>query len=144
MAITQGFTTSFKRDLFKGYHDFTADVMKLALYTSSATLSTATTAYSATNEVSGTGYSAGGATVTCNGVTISGETIYIDFQDVAWVGATFTARGALLYSTQTNGGSGTTDAIMVLNFGVDKTVSGSTFTVQWPAADATNAIIRIV
>lgn len=146
MAITQGFTTSFMNDLMRGLHDFTTtgDTFKIALYTSSATLDSTTTDYTSTNEITGTGYTAGGATLTvaANPAT-SGTTIICDFQDVSWPGATFTARGALIYNTTTGGGSGTTDSVAVLDFGTDKTVTAGTFTVNFPSADALSAIIRL-
>lgn len=122
--------------------DFSSDtsqVFKVALYTSSATLSAATTAYSATNEVSGTGYVAGGNTLTIStNPTTSGTTAYLDFADTTWASATITARGALIYLA--NGG--TNPAIAVLDFGADKTSTAGDFTIQFPAADASNAIIR--
>lgn len=141
MAITQAIATSFKVELMTGTHDFTTstgDTFKIALYTSSATLDATTTAYSATNEISGTGYTAGGATLTNVTPVSSGTTAYIDFSDVSWTSASFTCRGALIYnSTDSN------KAVAVLDFGGDQTVSSGTFTVQWPTADASNAIIRI-
>jgi hypothetical protein len=146
MAITQALTTSFKVQLYKGQHDFSAaggHTFKLALYTSSATLGASTTDYSTTNEVVGTGYTAGGATLTNVEPTSSGTTALLDFADVSWAGATFTARGAVLYNTTTAGGGSTTDAVAVLDFGTDKTVSAGTFTVNFPTADASSAIIRI-
>ena len=146
MAITQALVTSFKVELLKGQHDFSAaggHTFKIALYTSSATLDATTTDYSATNEVSGTGYGAGGATLTNVEPSSSGTTALLDFADVSWTTATFTARGALIYNTTTGGGGSTTDAVAVLDFGTDKTVSAGTFSVNFPVADATSAIIRI-
>lgn len=146
MAITQGICTSFKVELLKGLHDFSATgghSFKIALYTSSATLSASTTDYTATNEVSGTGYVAGGTALTNVEPTSSGTTAFTDFANASWAGASFTARGALIYNTTTGGGSATTDAVYVLDFGTDKTASSETFTVVFPTADATNAIIRI-
>jgi hypothetical protein len=140
MAITQAMCTSFKSEALQGVHDFTTDTFKIALYTSSATLSAATTAYSATNEVSGTGYTAGGETLTVTGgsVSTSGTTAYVDFSDVTWSTATITARGALIYnSSQAN------KAVAVLDFGSDKTSTAGDFVVTMPTADASNAIIRI-
>lgn len=140
MAITQAMCTSFKSEALQGVHDFTTDTFKIALYTSSATLSAATTAYSATNEVSGTGYTAGGETLTVTGgsVSTSGTTAYVDFSDVTWSAATITARGALIYnSSQAN------KAVAVLDFGADKTSTAGDFVVTMPTADASNAIIRI-
>jgi hypothetical protein len=142
MAISQAMCTSFKKAVLDGEMDFSSDtsqVFKVALYTSSATLSAATTAYSATNEVSGTGYVAGGNTLTIStNPTTSGTTAYLDFADTTWVSATITARGALVYLA--NGG--TNPAIAVLDFGADKTSTAGDFTIQFPAADASNAIIR--
>jgi hypothetical protein len=140
MAITQAMCTSFKSEALQGVHDFTTDTFKIALYTSSATLSAATTAYSATNEVSGTGYTAGGETLTVTGgaVSTSGTTAYVDFSDVTWSTATITARGALIYnSSQAN------KAVAVLDFGSDKTSTAGDFVITMPTADASNAIIRI-
>lgn len=143
MAITQAMCTSFKKDLLDGTFDFssgTSQVFKIALYTSSATLDATTTAYSATNEVSGTGYSAGGNTLTISAnPTTSGTTAYLDFADTTWSTATITARGALIYLS--NGG--TNPAVAVLDFGADKTSTAGDFTVVFPAADAANAIVRI-
>ena len=145
MAITQAMCTSFKTELLEGKHDFTngADTMKLALFTSSATLNAATTDYSTTNEVSGTGYSAGGGTLVNVTPTSSGTTAFTDFNDLTFSASTITANGAMIYNTQTGGGSGTTDAVVILAFGSDKTSTNSDFTIQFPTADATNAIIRI-
>ena len=140
MAITQAMCTSFKSEALQGVHDFTTDTFKIALYTSSATLSAATTAYSATNEVSGTGYTAGGETLTVTGgaVSTSGTTAYVDFSDVTWSSSTITARGALIYnSSQAN------KAVAVLDFGSDKTSTDGDFVIIMPTADASNAIIRI-
>jgi hypothetical protein len=110
----------------------------MALYTSSATLDATTTAYTATNEVSGTGYSAGGQALTTVAPTSSGTTAYLDFNDETWTSATITARGALIYnSTQSN------KSVAVLDFGSDKTSTAGDFTVVFPTADASNAIIRI-
>lgn len=141
MALTQAMTTSFKQELMEGVHDFTSHTFKIALYTSSATLDAATTAYSATNEVSGTGYTAGGEDLTVVGgaVSTSGTTAFIDFSDVSWTTATITARGALIYNSSVVGNP----AVAVLDFGSDKVSSGGTFTVQFPTADASNAIVRI-
>ena len=143
MAISQAMCTSFKVGILDGDFDFssgTAQVFKIALYTSSATLGAATTAYSATNEVAGTGYSAGGNTLTISAnPTSSGTTAYLDFADTTWSTATITARGALIYLA--NGG--TNPAVAVLDFGSDKTSTAGDFTIVFPAADASNAIIRI-
>ena len=140
MAITQAMTTSFKQELMEGVHDFTTHTFKIALYTSSATLDATTTAYSATNEVSGTNYTAGGNTLTVTGgaVSTSGTTAYIDFSDTTWADATITARGALIYNS-----SASNKAVAVLDFGADKTSTAGDFTVSFPTADASNAIVRI-
>lgn len=139
MAITQAMCTSFKVDLLDGEHDFGVDTFKIALYTSSATLGATTTAYSATNETSGTGYTAGGNTLTVSTTpTSSGTTAYISFANTTWSTASITARGALIYnSTNAN------KAVAVLDFGSDKTSTAGDFTINFPTADASNAIIRI-
>lgn len=143
MAITQAMCTSFKVGILDGDFDFgtgTTQTFKIALYTSSATLSAVTTAYTTSNEVSGTGYSAGGQALTISQVpTSSGTTAFIDFSDVTWTTATITARGALIYLA-----NGTTNpAVAVLDFGGDKTSTAGNFTIQFPVADASNAILRI-
>lgn len=143
MAITTAMCSSFKRDLLKGYHGLDSDTLYMALYTSSATLDASTTDYSTTNEVTGTGYTAGGQQLDTATVTLSGTTAFADFADETWTSATITANGALIYNTTTNGGSGTTDAIAVLAFGGDKTSTNGDFVIQFPTADASNAIIRI-
>lgn len=147
MPISQALATSFKVEMLNGLHAFgtsvirastTADVFKIALYTSAATLGAATTAYSATNEVVGSGYTAGGNTLTNVAPTSSGTTALLDFADTTWAAASITANGALIYnSTQGN------RAVAVLAFGGDKTSTGGSFTIQFPVADASNAIIRI-
>lgn len=137
MAITQAMCTSFKADILNKEQDLDADTLKIALYTSSATLGATTTAYSATNEVSGTGYSAGGVTLTSTTVATTGTTAYFDADDPEWTSASFTARGALIYNS-TNADK----AIAVLDFGGDFTVSSGTFRIVFPAAGA-SAIIRI-
>jgi len=135
--------TSFKVEILGGDFDFssgTSQVFKIALYTSSATLSAATTAYSATNEVSGTGYVAAGTALTISANPAStGTTAFLDFADATWSTATITARGALIYLA--NGG--TNPAVAVLDFGSDKTSTAGDFTIVFPAADSSNAIIRI-
>jgi hypothetical protein len=138
MAITQAMCTSFKEDLFQKEQDLDTDTIKIALYTSSATLDASTTAYTVTNEVSGTGYSAGGETLTGATIGTSGTTAYVDFDDPEWTSASFTARGALIYNDTTAGDN----AIAVLDFGGDFTVSSGTFRIVFPAAGAT-AILRI-
>jgi len=149
MAITSAVCSSFKQELLQGKHDFDSsggDTFKIALYTSSATLGAATTDYSATNEITndaGSAYVAGGATLTNAGVSLSSTTAFTDFDDVSYSSASFTANGALIYNTTTDGGTGTTDAVCVIAFGGDKTATNGTFTIQFPAADASNAILRL-
>lgn len=141
MAITQAMVTSFKKAILDGEMDFssdTTDTFKIALYTSSATLGASTTAYSTTNEVSGTGYTAGGETLTVVAPTTSGTTAFIDFSNVTWTTATITARGALIYKS-----GGGNPAVAVLDFGADKTSTNGDFEIQFPTADASNAILRI-
>ena len=141
MAITQAMCTSFKQELMTGTHNFTAstgDTFKVALYTSSVTLSAATTAYSATNEASGTGYTAGGTALTNITPTTSGTTAFADFSNASWTSATITARGALIYNS-----SDSNKAVLALDFGGDKTSTNGTFEIQFPTADASNAIIRV-
>jgi len=143
MAITQAMCTSFKVALLNGEMDFSSDtsqVFKIALFTSAATLDASTTAYSTTNEVTGTGYTAGGNTLTISAnPASSGTTAFLDFADTTWTDATITARGALIYKAD-----GVTDpAVAVLDFGADKTSTSGDFQVQFPTADATNAIVRI-
>ena len=144
MAITSAICTSFKQEILVGTHNFTAtsgDTFKIALYTSSATLGASTTAYSTSNEVtnsSGTAYTAGGATLTSVTPTTSGTTAFCDFADVSYTSASFTANGALIYNDDQSD-----KAVAVIAFGGDKTVSSGTFTIQFPTADASNAIIRI-
>ena len=141
MAISQAMCTSFKLALLDGGMDFSSDTsqtFKIALYTSSATLGAATTAYSVTNEISGTGYVAGGNTLTVVAPTTSGTTALLDFADTTWSTATITARGALIYQS-----GGTNPAVAVIDFGADKISTAGDFTIQFPVADASNAIIRI-
>jgi len=140
--------TSFKNELLYGVHDFdasTGDTFNIALYTSAATLDASTTAYSATNETSGTGYSAGGQALTNVNPTTSGTTAFTDFADETFTTATITARGALIYNTTPNTGSitVTNPAVVVLDFGADKSSTSGDFTIVFPTADASNAIIRI-
>lgn len=141
MAISQAMCTSFKVELLTGTHNFTAstgDVFKIALYTSSATLGASTTAYTTSNEVVGTGYTAGGNTLTNVTPTSSGTTAFTDFADTTWSTATITANGALIYNS-----SKSNKAVAVLAFGADKTSTAGDFTIVFPAADASNAIIRL-
>lgn len=138
--------TSFKQELLEGAHNFKnsgGDTFKLAMYTNSASFNAATTAYTTSNEVTGTGYSAGGGTLTRVDPSTSGTTALTDFADLTFSTATVTARGALIYNTTTGSGSGTTDTVVVLDFGSDKTSTAGDFTIQFPTADASNAIIRI-
>lgn len=149
MAITQAMATSFKVEILNGVHAFgttvvrastTADTFKIALYTSSATLDASTTAYTTSNEVPSTGnYTAGGNTLTVSQVpTSTSTTAWLDFADTTWANATITANGALIYnSTQAN------KAVAVLAFGGDKTSTAGDFTIIFPTADSSNAIIRI-
>jgi hypothetical protein len=148
MAITQAMATSFKVDLLNGIHAFgttvtrgstNADTFYIALYTSSATLNDTTTAYTVTNEVSGTGYSAGGNSLTVSQTpTSTSTTAWLDFADSTWSSSTITAAGALIYnSTNSN------KAVAVLDFGGDKTSTNGDFTIVFPTADSTSAIIRI-
>lgn len=141
MAITTALATSFKQELMVGTHNFTlttGDAFKIALYTSSATLGASTTAYSATNEVSGTGYTAGGNTLTNVTPTTSGTTAFTDFADSSWTTSTITARGCMIYnSTDSN------RTVGVWDFGSDQVSSSGTFTIVFPTADASNAIIRL-
>ena len=142
MAITQAMCTSFKVQLMTATHNFTAstgNTFKLALYTSSASLDATTTAYTTSNEVVGTGYTAGGGTLTNVTPTSSGTTAFTDFADLSFTTATITARGALIY----NDTAATDPSVCVLDFGSDKISTAGTFTIVFPAADATNAIIRI-
>ena len=147
MAFSGNFMcSSFKQELLEGAHNFKnsgGDTFKLAMYTNSASFNAATTAYTTSNEVSGAGYSAGGGTLTRVDPSLSSTTALTDFADLTFTSATVTARGALIYNTTTGSGSGTTDTVVVLDFGSDKTSTAGDFTIQFPAADASNAIIRI-
>jgi|TARA_Y100000401_G_C8234203_1_gene179648 hypothetical protein len=141
MAISTAMCTSFKQELLVGTHNFTAtsgNSFKLALYTSSASLGASTTAYSTSNEVSGTGYTAAGAALTSVTPTTSGTTAFCDFSDLTFSSSTITANGALIYNdTQSD------KAVCTLAFGGDKTSTAGDFTITFPTADASNAIIRI-
>jgi|TARA_E500000305_G_scaffold44618_1_gene34613 hypothetical protein len=137
MAITQAMCTSFKSEILQEGHQLATDTIKVALYTSTASLDATTTAYSSSNEVSGTGYTATGVALTSTTVATSSTTAYFDADDPSWSSATFTARGALIYNS-----SNSNKAIAVLNFGGDFTVTGGTFKITLPAA-GTTAIIRI-
>jgi len=142
MAISQAMCTSFKQELLEAVHNFKnsgGDTFKIALYTSSASLGAGTTAYTTSNEVAdGNGYSTGGNTLTRVDPSSSGTTALTDFADTTWSSATITARGALVYNS-----TDSDKAVAVLDFGADKISSGGDFTIQFPAADASNAIIRI-
>ena len=145
MAITSAICNSFKTEILKAVHNFTAssgNTFNLALYTSSATLNKSTTAYSATNEISntsGSAYSAKGKPLTSVTPALSTDTACCDFADVSWTSASFTANGCLIFNDSSTGDP----AVCAIAFGGDKTVSSGTFTIQFPAADADNAILRI-
>jgi hypothetical protein len=146
MAITtNAICNSFKKQLLGGEHDFDSggDTFKLAMYTSAATLGASTTNYATTNEVSSSGYSAGGKALVNSGVKVSSGVAITDFADLSFTGVTLTARGALIYNTTTDGGTGTTEAVAVLDFGGDKTATSGTFTIQFPAFTTSAAILRI-
>ena len=144
MAITSAICTSFKVELLKGVHNFTAttgNTFKIALYDSDATLGASTTAFTTSEEItntSGTTYTSGGATLTSVTPVASSTTALCDFADVSFSSATFTANGALIYNS-----SATNAAVAAIAFGSDKTATNGTFTIQFPAADASNAIIRL-
>jgi len=142
MAISQAMCTSFKKELMEAKHNFLnsgGSDFKLALYTSSASLGASTTAYTTSNEVSGTGYTAKGASLTRVDPSTSGTTALTDFADLTFSTATITARGALIFNDDASGDT----SVCVLDFGGDKTSTAGDFTIQFPAADASNAIIRI-
>jgi hypothetical protein len=144
MAITQAIANAFKKQLLEGDQNFASssgDKFKLALYTSSATLNSTTTAYSASNEVGNSGtYAAGGGALTNSGTSISDGVARCDFADLSFTGATITARGALIYNTSS---AVTNAAVCVLDFGGDKTATSGTFTIQFPAPTSTAAILRV-
>ena len=143
MAFTGNFMcTSFKKELLEAVHNFLlsgGDTFKIALYTNTASFTAATTAYTATNEVTGTNYVAGGNTLTRIDPASSGTTAFTDFADTTWASSTITARGAMIYNDTAAGDP----AVVILDFGSDKTSTNGDFTVVFPTADATNAIIRI-
>ena len=142
MAISQAMCTSFKKELLEGVHNFKnsgGNDFKLALYTSSASLGAATTAYTTSNEASGTNYTAQGASLTRVDPSTSGTTALTDFADLTFSSATVTANGALIFNDTASGDP----AVCVLAFGGDKTSTNGDFTIQFPTADASNAIIRI-
>lgn len=138
MAITQAFCTSAKAEFLGGVHDLDTDTIKIALYTSEATLGASTTAYSTTHEVSGTGYTAGGLALASAAITTDGTTAIVDFVDPTWGSSSLTARGALIYNA-----SKSNKALAVIDFGADKTSTDGNFTVLLPAAAAATAILRI-
>lgn len=141
MAITTAMATSFKQQILQGQHNFTlstGNTFKIALYTSTATLGASTTAYSSTNEITGTGYTAGGGTLVNVTPTTSGTTAYTDFADFTWTSSTITANGALIYNANASNA-----AVVTLAFGSDKSSSNGDFTIVFPTADASSAIIRI-
>lgn len=141
MAITQALANSFKQELLVATHNFTVttgDVFKIALYTSAASLDASTTVYTTSNEVIGTGYTAGGNTLTSVTPVLSGSTAICDFADTTWSTATITARGAMIYNS-----SKSNKAVLILDFGSDKTATAGDFTIVFPTADASNAIVRI-
>ena len=144
MTISSAVCNTFKQEILVGTHNFTAssgNAFKLAMYTSSASLGAGTTAYATTNEISntsGSAYSAGGKTLTSVTPALDGSVACCDFADISFTSASFTANGCLIYNdTQAD------KAVCVVAFGGDKTVSSGTFTIQFPAADASNAIVRI-
>ena len=142
MAISQAMCTSFKKELLEGVHNFKnsgGSTFQIALYTSSASLGAATTAYTTSNEVSGTGYTAKRNTLTRVDPTTSSTTALTDFSDTSWSTATITARGAMIFNDSASGDP----AVAILDFGGDKTSTAGTFSIAFPTADASNAIIRI-
>ena len=143
MAFSGNFMcTSFKKELLEAVHNFKnsgGSTFKIALYTNSASFNAATTAYTTSNEVTGTGYTAGGNTLTRVDPTSSGTTAFTDFADTTWSSSTITARGAMIYNDSASGNP----AVVILDFGSDKTSTNGDFTVVFPTADASNAIIRI-
>ena len=151
MAIASVLTNSFKTELLKGFHSFdtsgatpAGSVFKIALYNSSADLGTTTTAYTTTEELAkATGYTRPGNTLTNTGVGVSTVTSFTDFSDTSWTSASFTCRGCLIYNSSSITGLTTDAAVCSIDFGGDKTVSSGTFTIQFPANDSSNAIIRI-
>jgi|TARA_R100001460_G_scaffold5439_4_gene15221 hypothetical protein len=143
MAFSGNFMcTSFKKELLEGVHNFKnsgGNTFKLAMYTNSASFTAATTAYTTSNEISGTGYTAGGGTLTRVDPTTSSTTAFTDFADLTFSSSSLTARGALIYNDSASGDP----TVVVLDFGADKTSSSGDFTIVFPTADASNAIIRI-
>jgi hypothetical protein len=143
MAITQAICNTFKQELLQGDHNFDtgADVFKLALYTSAATLDSSTTVYTSTNEVAASGqYVAGGGTLVNSGTSVVGGVAFCDFADLSFTGVTLTARGALIYNTSATVANA---AVAVLDFSSDKTATSGTFTIVFPADTSAAAILRI-
>ena len=141
MAIAQAVANSFKKEILEGIHDLESggDVFKLALYTSAANLSAATTSFTTGSEVGNTGqYSSGGGTLTGQQTSLDTGVAIVDFAELSFTGVTLTARGALIYNT-----SESNKAVAVLDFGGDKTATAGTFTIQFPTFNSTNAILRI-
>lgn len=138
MAITQTWTTSFKQQVLLGEHDLDTDVLKIALYTSAADLGPDTTVYTTTGETSGTGYTAGGIVLTNVTVSAGDGIAYVDFDNPAWAGASFTARGALIYNS-----SKSNKSMFVLNFGTDQTAVNENFVIDLPANNPTFAVIKL-
>ena len=151
MAIASVLQNTFKAELLGGYHSFNSSgdtpvgsAFKIALYTSSADLTTLTTVYVTSGEVaSGGGYTTAGEALTNTGVAKSTVTSYTDFSNVSWTSASFTARGCMIYNSSTISGLTADSTVCTIDFGGDKTVSSGTFTIQFPANDSSNAIIRI-
>jgi len=146
MAITtNAICNTFKKELLQGKHDFdtSSDTYKLAMYTSLATLGASTENYITSNEVSSSGYTAGGSALVNQGVKVSSAIAITGFADLSFTGVTLSAQGALIYNTTTDGGSGTTDAVCVLDFGGVKTATSGTFTIQFPAFTTSAAILKI-
>jgi len=150
MAISSVLQNSFKAELLGGYHSFNApgdtpagSAFKIALYDDTAVIGTTYTAYSASDEVSGSGYSSGGAALVNTGIGTTTVTSFTDFTDVSWTSASFTARGCLIYNSSSISGLTSNAAVCSIDFGGNKTVSSGTFTIQFPTNDASDAIIRI-
>ncbi len=136
--ITQTQTTSFKKELYEGIHNLLTDTIKIALYTAIADLGANTTAYTSVNEITGTGYVAGGNVLTGATVQTSGNIVYVSFNNTDWLNASFTCRGALIYNA-----SKANRSVAVLNFGNDKIINNKTFTIEFPSNTASSAIIRM-
>ena len=146
MAITtNAICNTFKKELLQGKHDFdtSSDTYKLAMYTSLATLGASTENYITSNEVSSSGYVAGGKALVNQGVKVSSAVAITSFANLSFTGVTLSAQGALIYNTTTDGGTGTTDAVCVLDFGGVKTATAGTFTIQFPAFTTSAAILRL-